>query len=551
MTAAEPPAPSQSTPIRRALISVSDKQGLVAFAQMLAGHGVEILSTGGSARTLRDAGLEVTEVSQHTGFPEIMDGRVKTLHPAIHGGILARRDSAAHADALATHGIAPIDLVVVNLYPFRETLAAGAARADCIENIDIGGPALIRAAAKNLDFVAVVTDPGQYDAVSADLEAHDGAVGPDLRRRLAAAAYAHTAAYDTAIAGWLAGEEGEALPERTAIAGKRAQLLRYGENPHQQAAFYITDGGPLDTQIASGAGRRPGVATATQLQGKELSYNNLNDTDAAFELVAEFQPPRFDRPAVAIIKHANPCGVALGDSLTDAYRKALACDPVSAFGGIIAVNRTLDGETAMEIAKIFTEVVIAPEADGDARAILADKKNLRLLVTGALPDPAAPGMTAKSLSGGLLLQSRDAGMTTAQDLKVVTKRAPSEAEIGDLLFAFRVAKHVKSNAIVYVRDGATLGVGAGQMSRVDSSRIAAWKAEESAAETKRTEAATAGAVAASDAFFPFADGLQAAIDAGATAVIQPGGSMRDEEVIAAADAAGLAMVFTGLRHFRH
>jgi phosphoribosylaminoimidazolecarboxamide formyltransferase/IMP cyclohydrolase len=533
MPTAAPPASSQPTPLRRALVSVSDKDGLVDFARTLAGYGVEILSTGGSARALGDAGIAVTEVSEHTGFPEIMDGRVKTLHPAIHGGILARRDSAAHTDALAAHGIAPIDLVVVNLYPFRETLAKGAARAECIENIDIGGPALIRAAAKNHDFVTVVTDPSLYDPVVAELEANGGSVGPALRRRLAAAAYAHTAAYDAAIAGWLAAEEGESLPARIAISAKRAELLRYGENPHQEAAFYATDGGPLD----GAASRRPGVATAEQLQGKALSYNNLNDTDAAVELVAEFQPPQFDR-------------VALGDSLAEAYRRALACDPVSAFGGIVAANRTLDGETAAEIAKIFTEVVIAPEADSDARAILADKKNLRLLVTGALPDPAAPGMTAKSLAGGLLLQSRDAGVLTAEDLKVVTKRAPSEQEIRDLLFAFRVAKHVKSNAIVYARDGATLGVGAGQMSRVDASRIAAWKAEDVAVKD-RGESATAGAVAASDAFFPFADGLQAAIDAGATAVIQPGGSVRDDEVIAAADAAGLAMVFTGLRHFRH
>ena len=542
-----PPAPDSLTRLRRALVSVSDKNGLAAFARVLARYGVELLSTGGSARELRAAGIAVTEVSKHTGFPEILDGRVKTLHPAIHGGILARRDSAAHNDALAAHDIAPIDLVVVNLYPFRETLAAGAARAACIENIDIGGPALIRAAAKNHDFVTVVTDPSQYDAVRAELAAHDGAVGLTLRRRLAAAAYAHTAAYDAAIAGWLADEEGWSLPERVAIAGKRAQLLRYGENPHQEAAFYLTDGGPLDGR----GGRRPGVATAEQLQGKELSYNNLNDTDAAFELVAEFQPPHFGRPAVAIIKHANPCGVALGDTLAEAYRRALACDPVSAYGGIVAVNRALDGETAAEIAKIFTEVVIAPEVDGDARAVLAERKNLRLLATGALPDPATPGMTAKSLAGGLLLQSRDAGVLGAEDLKCVTKRAPGEAEIRDLLFAFRVAKHVKSNAIVYARDGATLGIGAGQMSRVDSSRIAAWKAEEAAAGTEREGSATRGAVAASDAFFPFADGLQAAIAAGATAVIQPGGSLRDDEVIAAADAASLAMVFTGQRHFRH
>jgi phosphoribosylaminoimidazolecarboxamide formyltransferase/IMP cyclohydrolase len=550
MPADSPPAPESLTPLRRALISVSDKEGLVAFARTLAGHGVEILSTGGSARALREAGIPVTEVSEHTGFPEIMDGRVKTLHPAIHGGILARRDSPAHTDAMAAHRIAPIDLVVVNLYPFRETLAKGAPRDDCVENIDIGGPALIRAAAKNHEFVAVITDPSQYEAVAAELEAHGGAVGLALRRRLAAAAYAHTAAYDAAIAGWLAKEEGESLPERIAVSANRAQVLRYGENPHQEAAFYVTDGGPLD----AGTALRPGVATAQQLQGKELSYNNLNDTDAAFELVAEFQPPRFEWPAVAIIKHANPCGVALGATIAEAYRRALACDPVSAFGGIVAVNRSLDGETAAEIAKVFTEVVIAPEADSDARAILADKQNLRLLVTGALPDPAAPGMTAKTLSGGLLLQSRDAGGLAAEDLKVVTKRAPDESEIRDLLFAFRVAKHVKSNAIVYARGGATIGVGAGQMSRVDSSRIAAWKAEDAAAAATTSaggEPATKGAVAASDAFFPFADGLQAAIDAGATAVIQPGGSMRDEEVIAAADAAGLAMVFTGMRHFRH
>jgi phosphoribosylaminoimidazolecarboxamide formyltransferase/IMP cyclohydrolase len=550
MPADSPPAPESLTPLRRALISVSDKEGLVDFARTLAGHGVEILSTGGSARALREAGIPVTEVSEHTGFPEIMDGRVKTLHPAIHGGILARRDSPAHTDAMAAHRIAPIDLVVVNLYPFRETLAKGAPRDDCVENIDIGGPALIRAAAKNHDFVAVITDPSQYEAVAAELEAHGGAVGLALRRRLAAAAYAHTAAYDAAIAGWLAKEEGESLPERIAVSANRAQVLRYGENPHQEAAFYVTDGGPLD----AGTALRPGVATAQQLQGKELSYNNLNDTDAAFELVAEFQPPRFEWPAVAIIKHANPCGVALGATIAEAYRRALACDPVSAFGGIVAVNRSLDGETAAEIAKVFTEVVIAPEADSDARAILADKQNLRLLVTGALPDPAAPGMTAKTLSGGLLLQSRDAGGLAAEDLKVVTKRAPDESEIRDLLFAFRVAKHVKSNAIVYARGGATIGVGAGQMSRVDSSRIAAWKAEDAAAAATTSaggEPATKGAVAASDAFFPFADGLQAAIDAGATAVIQPGGSMRDEEVIAAADAAGLAMVFTGMRHFRH
>ncbi len=529
--------------IRRALISVSDKQGLADFARVLDGLGVEILSTGGSARSLREAGLEVVEVSAHTGFPEIMGGRVKTLHPTIHGGILARRDTADHLAAMAEHGIAAIDLVVVNLYPFRETLASGAGRETCIENIDIGGPALIRAAAKNHDFVTVVTDPADYQAVAEELQANGGATGPALRRRLAARAYAHTAGYDAAIAGWMAGEEGEALPQRATVSGRRTLSLRYGENPHQAAALYLADGGPLEP--------RPGVATARQLQGKELSYNNLGDTDAAFELAAEFAPPAFERPAAVIVKHANPCGVALGDSPAEAYRRALVCDPVSAFGGIVALNRPLDAETAAEIAKIFTEVVIAPEADEAARAVLAKKKNLRLLVTGAMPDPAAPGATLKSIAGGFLLQGRDDGTVGPADLKVVTKRAPSEREMADLLFAFRVAKHAKSNAIVFARDGATVGVGAGQMSRVDSSRIAAWKAREAGEAAGEATPRTAGCVVASDAFFPFADGLMAAVEAGATAVIQPGGSLRDDEVIAAADRAGVAMVFTGMRHFRH
>jgi phosphoribosylaminoimidazolecarboxamide formyltransferase/IMP cyclohydrolase len=529
-------------PIRRALLSVSDKTGLVDFARTLAQHGVELLSTGGSAKTLRDAGLAVTEVSAHTGFPEIMDGRVKTLHPKIHGGLLARRDNEAHRAAMTAHGIVPIDLLVSNLYPFAATLASGADFATCIENIDIGGPAMVRSAAKNHDFVAVVTDPADYGAVAAEMAAHDGATTLALRRRLAATAFAHTAAYDAAIAGWMAREQGEPFPAHLVLAGRCQQVLRYGENPHQAAALY-TDGSA-----------RPGVATARQLQGKELSYNNLNDTDAAFELVAEFAPPGFDRPTVAIIKHANPCGVAMADTLIEAYRRALACDPVSAFGGIIAVNRPLDAATAGEIGKLFAEVVIAPDIDPAAQAILADKKNLRLLVTGALPQAAAAGMTMKSLSGGFLLQTRDAGCIDAAALKVVTKRTPTAAEIADMVFAFRVAKHVKSNAIVYARDGATVGIGAGQMSRVDSARIAAWKAREAAGAAGAEDAdrrGTAGSVVASDAFFPFADGLMATVEAGATAVIQPGGSMRDNEVIAAADAAGIAMVFTGMRHFRH
>ncbi|MCH8997605.1 MAG: bifunctional phosphoribosylaminoimidazolecarboxamide formyltransferase/IMP cyclohydrolase [Proteobacteria bacterium] len=532
------------TPIRRALISVSDKSGLADLGRFLAARGVEILSTGGSARALAEAEVAVIEVSAHTGFPEIMDGRVKTLHPKVHGGILARRDLASHRAALAEHGIAAIDLVVVNLYPFEATLASGADAATCIENIDIGGPAMLRAAAKNHDFVTVVTDPADYAALMEEMTAHQGATSQTLRARLATAAFAHTAAYDAAIAAWLQGRAGEALPARLVVSGTRRQVLRYGENPHQEAALYAA--GPA----------QPGVASAEQLQGKELSYNNLNDTGAAFELVSEFQPPEFETPAVAIIKHANPCGVALGSTLAEAYARALACDPVSAFGGIIAVNGPLDGATAAAIAELFAEVVIAPGFEPEALAALAGKKNLRLLATGAMADPAAPGMTFKSLAGGILLQSRDSGRIGREDLKVVTKRAPSEAETADLLFAFRVAKHVKSNAIVYVRGGATVGVGAGQMSRIDSARIAALKAREAvqAAEAAGRDASalgTAGSVVASDAFFPFADGLLAAVEAGATAVIQPGGSVRDQEVIAAADEAGIAMVFTGMRHFRH
>ncbi len=520
--------------IRRALISVSEKNGLIELGQCLARHGVEILSTGGSAKALADAKLKVVEVGTHTGFPEIMDGRVKTLHPKIHGGILGRRDLKEHQAAMQTHGIAPIDLVVVNLYPFEATVAKGADFETCIENIDIGGPALIRAAAKNHEFVAIVTDPADYADLMAEMNAGGGATTLDLRRRLAAAAYARTGGYDGAISQWFASQLGEEFPRRFVVAGERRQLLRYGENPHQNAAFY------------AGGLPRPGIATARQVQGKELSYNNLNDTDAAFECVAEFE-----RPAVAIIKHANPCGVALGANLHDAYVKAYACDPVSAFGGIVAVNRKLDGPTASEIAKIFVEVIVAPDADEAALQVLAAKKNLRLLLTGGLPDPAAAGPTIRSVAGGYLVQGRDNGRVSDADLKVVTKRAPTTTEREDLLFAFAVAKHVKSNAIVYAKGGATVGIGAGQMSRVDSSRIAAWKAAEMAKAAGESQSRAVGSVVASDAFFPFADGLLAAAEAGATAVIQPGGSMRDNEVIAAADEKKLAMVFTGLRHFRH
>jgi phosphoribosylaminoimidazolecarboxamide formyltransferase/IMP cyclohydrolase len=512
-------------PIRRALISVSDKSGLVAFATGLAGYGVEILSTGGSAKALREAGVAVTEVSDHTGFPEILDGRVKTLMPQIHGGILGRRDEPEHVAQMAAHGIAPIDLVAVNLYPFEATVVRGAAFADCIENIDIGGPALIRAAAKNHDFVAVLTAPAHYEAVLAELAAQGGTT-LHLRKSLAAQAYARTSAYDAAIAAWFAARNGVEYPATFTVAGQLKQTLRYGENPHQTAAFYTT-------------GPRYGVATATQVQGKELSYNNLNDTDAAFECVAEFAPP-----TIVIVKHANPCGVASAPLIADAWDAALACDPVSAFGGIVALNRTLDEATAAKIAGIFTEVIIAPDATEGAKTLLAAKKNLRLLLTGGVPDPAAAGPAFKSIAGGILVQSRDAGRIAAGDLKIVTRRAPSEAEIEDLIFAFRVCKHVKSNAIVYAKNAATLGVGAGQMNRVDSARIAAWRAANAGLEM-------AGCVVASDAFFPFADGLQAAVAAGASAVIQPGGSIRDAEVIEAADDAGIAMVFTNMRHFRH
>lgn len=521
-------------PIARALLSVSDKTGLTEFAQGLAAMGVALVSTGGTAQTLTQAGLAVADLASVTGFPEMLHGRVKTLHPAVHAGILARRDLTEHERALEAHRIALIDLVVVNLYPFAATVARGAPFDECLENIDIGGPSLIRGAAKNHEFVTVVTAPADYGAVLAEMRAHSGATTLPLRRTLAARAYAYTAAYDVAITNWFARVGGEAFPEQLLLAARRVERLRYGENPHQEAALYVA------------AEALPGVATARQIQGKELSYNNLNDTDAALQLVAEFE-----RPAVAIIKHANPCGVAVADDLATAYAQALACDPVSAFGGIIAVNRTLDAATAEAIAKLFVEVVIAPEIAPDAAQILARKSALRVLTTGGMPDPRTPVMTLRSLTGGYLLQTSDVAHVGPGDLKVVTKRAPSERQIADLLFAFNVAKHVKSNAIVYAKDGATVGIGAGQMSRVDSARVAAWKAEEAMRAAGLSEPPTRGSAAASDAFFPFADGLEATIAAGATSVIQPGGSVRDQEVIAAADRAGIAMVFTGVRHFRH
>jgi phosphoribosylaminoimidazolecarboxamide formyltransferase / IMP cyclohydrolase len=519
--------------IARALLSVSDKTGLAELGRALSRHGVELVSTGGTAAALRAAGLEVRDVADLTGLPEMMDGRVKTLHPKVHGALLAVRDDPAHAAAMAEHRIGAIDLVVVNLYPFRETVAKGAGRDEIVENIDIGGPAMVRSAAKNHAYVAVVTDPADYPALIAALDEGGGMTSLDLRRRLAARAFAATAAYDGAIANWFGTvDQGEALPEALSFNPKRAAPLRYGENPHQAAAFY-----------ADGAGGRP-----QQVQGKDLSYNNLADADAALELAAEF---RDAGPTCVIVKHANPCGVATAASLIEAYDAAFACDSVSAFGGIIAVNQTLTGDVAERMAQVFTEVVIAPGADAEALEIFARKKNLRLLLTGALPDPARGGLTAHSIAGGWLVQTRDNGRIGAGDLKIVTKRAPTERELADCLFAWRVAKHVKSNAIVYAKDGATAGIGAGQMNRLESARIAAWKARDAAEKAGWSEPRTIGSAVASDAFFPFADGLLAAAEAGATAVIQPGGSIRDEEVIAAADEAGLAMVFTGMRHFRH
>ncbi|MBB5045377.1 phosphoribosylaminoimidazolecarboxamide formyltransferase/IMP cyclohydrolase [Rhodopseudomonas rhenobacensis] len=523
--------------ITRALLSVSDKAGLIDFARALAGHGVELVSTGGTAKAIAAAGLAVKDVSDLTGFPEMMDGRVKTLHPKVHGGLLAIRGNAEHVKAMADHGIAPIDLLVVNLYPFEATVDKGAGYEDCIENIDIGGPAMIRAAAKNHDDVAVVVEAADYQAVLDELAANNGATTLTLRKKLAAKAYARTAAYDAAISNWFALQLKTDAPDFRAIGGKLIQSLRYGENPHQTAAFYATPE------------KRPGVATARQIQGKELSYNNINDTDAAYECIGEFDAVR--TAACVIVKHANPCGVAEGSSLLAAYRSALACDSTSAFGGIVALNRTLDAEAARAITEIFTEVIIAPDATDEAIAIVAAKKNLRLLLAGQLPDPRAPGLTYKTVAGGLLVQSRDNAVVDDMALKVVTKRQPTEAELRDLKFAFRVGKHVKSNTIVYAKDLATVGIGAGQMSRVDSARIAARKAQDAAVELKLAAPMTKGSVVASDAFFPFADGMLACIEAGATAVIQPGGSVRDDEVIKAADEAGIAMVFTGVRHFRH
>ena len=534
---------SRNTPVpdlvrvKRCLISVADKFGLVKFAKNLSALDIELVSTGGTYKELSDAGLNVRDISELTGFPEIMDGRVKTLHPNVHGGILAIRGEDDHQKSMDEHGILPIDMVVTNLYPFENTVSAGSEYATCVENIDIGGPAMIRAAAKNHTYVAIITDPYSYGDVTEALNNNDGALPYTMRQMLAQSAFARVAAYDTAISNWFADSLDIATPGYRTIGGKLAEIMRYGENPHQTAAFYKT------------GDSRFGVATAQQIQGKKLSYNNINDTDAAFEMVAEFDSEKV--AAVAIIKHGNPCGVAVGENLKEAYIKALACDPVSAFGGIVALNRPLNEETSAEIVKVFTEVIIAPDADSVASAMISSRKNMRLLVTGGMPDPRASGLYAKTVSGGLLVQGRDNAVVEDMDLKTVTKRAPTDKELEDLKIAFKVAKYVKSNAIIYVRDGATVGIGAGQMSRVDSSRIAARKAVDAAEIAEQDTLMTVGSVVASDAFFPFADGLLSAIEAGATAVIQPGGSMRDDEVIAAADEAGIAMVFTGHRHFRH
>ena len=522
--------------IKTALISVSDKTGLEDLAKSLVRLGVALLSTGGTAKTLRGLGLTVTDVSDVTGFPEIMDGRVKTLHPKVHGGLLSVRDSAEHESQRASHGIGLIDLLVVNLYPFEETLARGGTRDEIVENIDIGGPAMIRAASKNHDGVTVVVDPKDYATLVAEMNSHGGGTTFALRKRLAATAFARTASYDAAISQWMAKDVDEPFPAFIGFGGRKHQALRYGENPHQQAAVYTSSDG------------RTGVLDARQVQGKELSYNNINDADAALEAISEFGS---EQPACVIVKHANPCGVAVSTSIIEAYRKALACDPVSAFGGIIAFNKKLDVAAAEEISKIFTEVILAPGADDDALKIISAKKNLRLLLLDRMPGASVQTLIVKSIAGGLLTQSRDAETLDQSLLKVVTKRAPTEQEMQDLLFAWKVAKHVKSNAIIFAKGGCTTGIGAGQMSRIDSTRIAVSKSLDAARAQGRDEPDAKGSVLASDAFFPFPDGLEAAADAGATAIIQPGGAMKDEDVIAAADARGLAMVFTGMRHFRH
>lgn len=527
----------QALPITTALISVSDKTGLIEQARRLVALGVTLISTGGTAKALKTAGVLVTDVSEITGFAEMMDGRVKTLHPRIHGGLLARRDMGEHIEAMREHGIAMIDLLVVNLYPFEQVRDSGADFSTCIENIDIGGPAMLRAAAKNHAFVTVCTDAEDLEQVLEQMQSELGAVPAKLRAELAAKAFSRTAHYDAAISGWLNQQTGQTAPKYRTFSGVLKQTLRYGENPHQTAAIYQTKEAV------------PGVVNARQVQGKPISYNNLNDANAAFELVSEFKS---DTPAIAIIKHANPCGVAMADKQLGAWQAALACDPVSAFGGVVALNCEINDDTASAISQLFIEAVIAPSASDLALKTFANKKNLRLLLTGSMPDASRLGVEVKAISGGLLVQDRDNGQMNPSDGFVcVTKKKPTAEQLDDLMFAWKVAKHVKSNTIVYAKNGATAGIGAGQMSRVDAAKIATSKAAQAAKTAGWPTSRTLGSVAASDAFFPFADGLLEVVEAGAVAIVQPGGSIRDDEVIAAANEAGISMVFTGMRHFRH
>lgn len=523
--------------IKRALISVSNKAGILELAQELQERNVEIVSTGGSASMLRDAGFNVKEVSELTGFPEMMDGRLKTLHPTVHGGLLAVRDEKSHLEAMEAHKIKEIDLLIVNLYPFAETVKSGADYNHCIENIDIGGPAMIRAAAKNFKYVTTVVDSQDYGDLIDELNVNNGCTSYTFRQKLSQNAFSLTANYDAMVSTWMLEQAGHIQPRRLSFSAALSQNLRYGENPHQSASFYV------DESINSGIG------AAYQIQGKELSYNNINDADAALELVNEFTES--DGAAAVIIKHANPCGVGVANNLVEAYKAALHCDTTSAFGGIVAVNQIIDEESAREITKVFTEVVIAPGITDGGRKVFSSKSNLRLLTVEKSTNLACQSKVIRHVSGGYLVQDKDRKPLSQNSLRVVTKRNPTDSEFQDMLFAWKVAKHVKSNAIVYAKDLCTVGIGAGQMSRVDSCMIAAKKAEDMAKAQGLDELPTQGSALASDAFFPFADGLEAAIEAGASSIIQPGGSIRDNEVINAANEAGLAMIFTGMRHFKH
>lgn len=523
-----------SAPISRALISVSDKSGLIDFAKFLQSLNIDLISTGGTAEYLSSEGLEVKEVSQLTNFPEMLDGRVKTLHPLIHGGLLGIRENKIHQEEMAKNGVIQIDMLIVNLYPFEEKVQSGASMKECIENIDIGGPAMIRSAAKNFNDIVVVTNPSDYGRVIDEMRNNKGSISQIMKKKLASKAFSLTAYYDGKISSWFHKKDENSFPDFLSLSAIKSKNLRYGENPHQDAALYITDT------------NEGGISNATQLQGKELSYNNYNDTDAALELIKEFEDP-----AVAIIKHANPCGVAISQNLSDAYSKALKCDSVSAFGGVIAVNREVSGQLALMILDVFTEVIIAPGYSLEARSLFSKKKNLRLLMIDGENKITTNEKQIRPISGGFLIQNKDDHKLLRNDLDIVTKKTPSDSQVKDMLFAFKVAKHVKSNAIIYAKDGSTVGIGAGQMSRVDSSRIAADKAKDAALKAGESKTLTIDSVVASDAFFPFPDGLIAAIEAGASAVIQPGGSIRDKDVIEAANNRNITMAFTGIRHFKH